>query len=175
MYLLGKRFLLHYTSGADLSAPGNDAAHRWEDEWRRLKTLTSHRSVRLWPQLEAILRLYFAERERGGGLGRLLLPSPTSRVLRVDAEPSLEVGSERLLGRSLLQLAVVLERFGAPGPLLSPLNQRRSSPHPHRQQALKRMAEAPLTSQSRQGVGWGSKLICAISNGTSESGVVPAG
>ena len=48
------------------------------NEWRRLKTLTSHRNVPLWPQLEAILRSYFAERERGGGLGRLLFPSPTS-------------------------------------------------------------------------------------------------
>jgi integrase len=52
------------------------------NEWRRLKTLTSHRSVRLWPQLEAILRLYFADREREGGLGRLLFPSP---VLRSEA------------------------------------------------------------------------------------------
>ena len=48
------------------------------NEWRRLKTLTSHRSVRLWPQLEAILRVYFAEKEREGGLGRLLFPSPVS-------------------------------------------------------------------------------------------------
>ena len=47
------------------------------NEWRRLKTLTSHRSIRLWPQLEEILRLYFREKERHGGLGRLLFPSPT--------------------------------------------------------------------------------------------------
>jgi integrase len=46
------------------------------NEWRRLKTLTSHRSVPLWPQLEDILRLYFADGERAGGLSRLLLPSP---------------------------------------------------------------------------------------------------
>ena len=49
------------------------------NDWRRLKTLTSYRSVRLWPQLEAILRSYFANREREGGLGRLLFPSPVSR------------------------------------------------------------------------------------------------
>ena len=48
------------------------------NKWRRLKTLTSHRSVRLWPQAEAILRAYFADREREGGLGHLLLPSPVS-------------------------------------------------------------------------------------------------
>lgn len=34
-----------------------------------------HRHVRLWPQLEQILRDYMAERERAGGLGRLLFPS----------------------------------------------------------------------------------------------------
>ena len=45
------------------------------NEWRRLKTKTSHRSVRLWPQLEAILRAYLLEKEREGGLGRLLFPS----------------------------------------------------------------------------------------------------
>ena len=49
------------------------------NEWRRLKTLTSHRSVRLWPQAEAILREYFADKEREGALGRLLFPSPVSR------------------------------------------------------------------------------------------------
>ena len=49
------------------------------NDWRRLKTLMSHRSVRLWPQLEAILRVYFADKEREGGLGCLLLPSPLSR------------------------------------------------------------------------------------------------
>ena len=48
------------------------------NEWRRLKTRKSHRSVRLWPQLEAILRTYFAEKERGGGLECLLFPSPVS-------------------------------------------------------------------------------------------------
>ena len=45
------------------------------NEWRRLKTRTSHRPVRLWPQLEVILRAYLLERERAGGLGSLLFPS----------------------------------------------------------------------------------------------------
>ena len=49
------------------------------NSWRRLKTLTSHRSIPLWPQAEAILREYFADKEREGGLGRLLFPSPVSR------------------------------------------------------------------------------------------------
>lgn len=46
------------------------------NDWRRLKTSTSNRPVRLWPQLEEILRDYMAEQEREGGLGRLLFPSP---------------------------------------------------------------------------------------------------
>jgi integrase len=42
------------------------------NKWRRLKTKTSHRTVRLWPQLEAILRAHvFGERPPG----RLLFPS----------------------------------------------------------------------------------------------------
>jgi integrase len=41
--------------------------------WRRLKTLTSHRSVPLWPQLAEILRPWLAERKLAGG--RLLFPS----------------------------------------------------------------------------------------------------
>ena len=43
------------------------------NDWRRLKTLTSHRTVRLWPQLEEILRGYVF----GGNspLGSLLFPS----------------------------------------------------------------------------------------------------
>lgn len=45
------------------------------NRWRGLKTRTSHRSVPLWPQLEAILRDYLVERERTGGLGSLLFPS----------------------------------------------------------------------------------------------------
>ena len=49
------------------------------NQWRRLKTLTSHRSVKLWPQAEAVLRAYFADKEREGGLGRLLFPSPVLR------------------------------------------------------------------------------------------------
>ena len=67
------------------------------NEWRRLKTLTSHRSVRLWPQLEAILRLYFADREREGGLGRLLFPSPVlrSEALIVDFRKALDAVAMR--------------------------------------------------------------------------------
>jgi len=44
------------------------------NEWRRLKTRTSHRTVPLWPQLEAILKSYL----RGGDaprVGGLLFPS----------------------------------------------------------------------------------------------------
>jgi integrase len=43
------------------------------NQWRGLKTRTSHRTVPLWPQLEAILRDYLRESARVGGL---LFPSP---------------------------------------------------------------------------------------------------
>ena len=64
---------------------------------RRLKTLTSHRSVPLWPQAEAILRVYFADKERDGGLGRLLFPSPVSRseALITDFRKALDVVAGR--------------------------------------------------------------------------------
>lgn len=45
------------------------------NEWRTLKTSTSHRTVPLWPQLEGILREYLLDREREGGLGALLFSS----------------------------------------------------------------------------------------------------
>lgn len=45
------------------------------NNWRRLKTRGSKRTVPLWPQLERILRDYLMERERTGGLGSLLFPS----------------------------------------------------------------------------------------------------
>jgi integrase len=45
------------------------------NEWRRLKTKGSKRSVPLWPQLREILEAYMVERERDGGLGSLLFPS----------------------------------------------------------------------------------------------------
>lgn len=45
------------------------------NDWRRLKTKGSKRSVPIWPQLEEILREYLIERERTGGLGTLLFPS----------------------------------------------------------------------------------------------------
>lgn len=44
------------------------------NDFRRLKTEGSKRSVPLWPQLRAILEEYMMERERKGGLGTLLFP-----------------------------------------------------------------------------------------------------
>lgn len=44
------------------------------NKWRRLKTAGSARTVRLWPQLEEILREYLPARLRMGG-GTLLFPS----------------------------------------------------------------------------------------------------
>lgn len=43
------------------------------NQWRRLKTSTSHRTVPMWPQLEAILREYVFGSD--GPPGRLLFPS----------------------------------------------------------------------------------------------------
>ena len=65
--------------------------------WRRLKTMTSHRSVRLWPQAEEILRAYFADKERHGGLGRLLFPSPVmgSESLITDFRKALDAVAGR--------------------------------------------------------------------------------
>ena len=67
------------------------------NEWRRLKTLTSHRSVPLWPQAESVLRAYFADKERDGGLGRLLFPSPVSHSesLITDFRKALDVVAGR--------------------------------------------------------------------------------
>jgi integrase len=48
------------------------------NEWRRLKTKKSHRTIRLWPQLEEILRAYTFR--ASAPPGRLLFPSPSSRV-----------------------------------------------------------------------------------------------
>lgn len=45
------------------------------NEWRRLKTRGSKRTLPLWPQLREILEAYLLERERTGGLGSLLFPS----------------------------------------------------------------------------------------------------
>jgi integrase len=42
------------------------------NDWRRLKTRTSHRTMPLWPQLEEILRDYLRDTPRVGGL---LFPS----------------------------------------------------------------------------------------------------
>ena len=45
------------------------------NDWRRLKTKGSKRTVPLHPQLEEILRDYLIRREQEGGLGALLFPS----------------------------------------------------------------------------------------------------
>ena len=50
--------------------------HFRPNQWRRMKTRGSERSMPLWPQLEEILRTYLLERERDGGIeGPLLFPS----------------------------------------------------------------------------------------------------
>ena len=45
------------------------------NQWRRLKTSGSERTVPLWPQLEEVLRAYLIQREQDGGLNELLFPA----------------------------------------------------------------------------------------------------
>ena len=52
------------------------------NEWRRLKSKYSRRSVPLWPQLEEILRSYFSTTEANGGLGRWPGATPECAPLR---------------------------------------------------------------------------------------------
>ena len=78
----------------DVSFQRNTITFR-PNEWRRLKTLTSDRSVRLWPQAEAILREYFADKEREGALDRLLFPSPRSDSLITDFRKALDAVAGR--------------------------------------------------------------------------------
>jgi len=65
---------------------------------RRLKTLTSHRTVPLWPQLAEILKPYFPRREQLGP-GTLLFPS-------------FRTGAETLLRHPHRIVAAVAERIG---------------------------------------------------------------
>jgi integrase len=67
------------------------------NQFRRLKTTTSHRTIPLFPQLEEILRPYLVERERAGGLGRLLFPAPGSHPEKPvnDIRKSLDRVAER--------------------------------------------------------------------------------
>ncbi|MEX1187503.1 MAG: tyrosine-type recombinase/integrase [Gemmatimonadaceae bacterium] len=61
------------------------------NEWRRLKTKKSHRTIPLWPQLEAILRDYLKSSARVGGL---LFPSPK---LGSDGRPAMLTDFRKVL------------------------------------------------------------------------------
>ncbi len=67
------------------------------NEWRRLKTATSHRSVPLWPQLREILQPYVFGADAPPG--RLLFPSAT-------------VKQETMIGDFRKLLDVIAERAG---------------------------------------------------------------
>ena len=73
------------------------------NEWRRLKTATSHRVVPLWPQLEEILRPYVFGTDRAPG--RLLFPS-----YRLAGNGL--AGEEHLLQEPRKALDAVAERAG---------------------------------------------------------------
>lgn len=62
------------------------------NEWRRLKTSTSHRTVPLWPQLEPILRDHIKSGSRVGGL---LFPAPRTGGMVTDFRKALDVVAER--------------------------------------------------------------------------------
>lgn len=64
------------------------------NEWRRLKTTTSHRTVPMWPQLETILRDYLRQSARAGGL---LFPSPRAEedAMVTDFRKALDAVAER--------------------------------------------------------------------------------
>ncbi len=65
--------------GDDISFDRKTVTFR-PNQWRRLKTSTSRRVVRLWPQLEEILRRHVFERDEP--LGALLFPARVERVGR---------------------------------------------------------------------------------------------
>src|SRR2546425_7810742 len=71
---------------------------------RRLKTLTSHRTVRLWPQLAEILKPYFPRREQLGP-GTLLFPS-----FRTGAEGRSEEHTSELQSLAYLVCRLLLEK-----------------------------------------------------------------
>ena len=62
------------------------------NDWRRLKTRTSHRVVPLWPQLEEILRAYVRS---SGRIGGLLFPSERADGMVVDFDKQLDAIAER--------------------------------------------------------------------------------
>ncbi len=82
------------------------------NEHRRLKTLTSHRSVPLWPQLAEILRAYFPRRERMGE-GTLLFPS-------------FRTGQEAMLQHAHRIVAAVAARIGYTSGEITPYTMRHS-------------------------------------------------
>ena len=63
-----------------------------QHEHRRLKTLTSHRTVPLFPQLAEILRAHIKEQKTAGGL---LFPSPNGNGMIVDFRKQLDTIAER--------------------------------------------------------------------------------
>src|SRR5207245_1145609 len=75
-----------------------------------LKTLTSHRTVPLWPQLAEILRPYFPQREQMGQ-GTLLFPS-------------FRTGQEGLLQHAPRIVAAVAARIGHPRGEVTPYTLR---------------------------------------------------
>ncbi|MEZ4414628.1 MAG: site-specific integrase [Gemmatimonadota bacterium] len=80
------------------------------NRWRRLKTATSARVVPLWPQLEEILRQYFAHRETTDPLrGTLLFPSSRPGAERM--LDNVRRGLDQLALRSGLQEGDVRTRI----------------------------------------------------------------
>jgi integrase len=64
------------------------------NEWRRLKTRSSHRTVPLWPQLEQILEEYLGSGDRPDGPG-LLFPSGKASTKREEMKENGDGDAER--------------------------------------------------------------------------------
>lgn len=92
------------------------------NQWRRLKTKGSKRSVPLWPQLREVLEAYLLERARQGGPDRLLFPSIGGRPRGAEGEEptkapapeSEKVSGERMIRDLRKTLDAIGERAGLP-------------------------------------------------------------
>ena len=89
------------------------------NQWRRLKTKGSARTVPLWPQLRTILEQYFADREREGGLGSgLLFPAVVSEQERKKAAKAGRTPPELMLVDLRKPVTKIAERAGFSEPVL---------------------------------------------------------
>ena len=94
----------------------HDKVYIRPNDWRRLKTRGSKRTVPLWPQLKEILSEYILERERTGGLDSLLFPSGRSggeKMVR-DVRKALDhIGERAGFPRGFIRLHMLRHTYAA--------------------------------------------------------------